>query len=73
MIGQQKNDRTLYHQNYHLIQKPVNTFENPDAYQNYLGFLKYLFIWLHQVLIAACRSSIFSCSKGRSLVVAWEL
>ena len=26
MIGQQKNDRILYHQNYHLIEKPVITF-----------------------------------------------
>ena len=25
MICQQKNNRTLYHQSYHLIEKPVNT------------------------------------------------
>ena len=36
MIGQQKNNRTLYHQNYGLIEKPVITFLNPDAYQNCL-------------------------------------
>ena len=36
MIGQQKN-RTLYHQNYSLIERPLITFQNPDAYQNYLG------------------------------------
>ena len=27
MIGQQKNNKTLYHQNYHLIEKPVIIFE----------------------------------------------
>ena len=37
MISQQKNNRTLYHQNYHLIEKPEITFENPDEYQNYFG------------------------------------
>ena len=37
MISQQKNKRILYHQNYHLIEKPVITFKNLDAYQNYLG------------------------------------
>ena len=26
MIGQQKSNRILYHQNYHLIEKPVITF-----------------------------------------------
>ena len=26
MIGQQKNNIILYHQNYHLIKKPVNHF-----------------------------------------------
>ena len=26
MIGQQKNNRITYHQNYHLIEKPVITF-----------------------------------------------
>ena len=26
MIGQQKNNRTLYHQNYDLTEKPVITF-----------------------------------------------
>ena len=26
MIGQQQNKRTLYHQNYDLIEKPVITF-----------------------------------------------
>ena len=36
MIGQQKNNRTLYHQNYNLIEKTVVTFQNPGAYQNYL-------------------------------------
>ena len=36
MIGQQKNNRTQYHQNYYLIEKPVITFKNPDARQNYL-------------------------------------
>ena len=36
MISQQKNNRSLYHQNYDLIEKPVITFKNPDAYQNYL-------------------------------------
>ena len=29
MIGQQKNYRILYHQNYHLIEKSVITFKNP--------------------------------------------
>ena len=38
MTGQQKNDRILYHQNYGWIEKPVITFQNPDAYQNYLEF-----------------------------------
>ena len=33
----QKNNRTLYHQNCHLVEKPVITFRNSDAYQNYLG------------------------------------
>ena len=41
MIGQKKNNnnkkkknnRTLYHD---LIEKPVITFKNADAYQNYL-------------------------------------
>ena len=28
MIGQQKNNRTQYHQNYYLIEKPVITFKN---------------------------------------------
>ena len=37
MICQQKNYRNLYHRNYHLIEKPVITFKNPGAYQNYLG------------------------------------
>ena len=37
MIGQQKNNRILYNQNDHLVEKPVITFKNPDAYQNYLG------------------------------------
>ena len=37
MIGPQKNNRTLYHKNYHLIENPVVTFENPDAYHKYLG------------------------------------
>ena len=37
MIGQQENNRTLYHQNYNLVEKPVITFKNLDAYQNYLG------------------------------------
>ena len=36
MIGQQKNSRTQYHQNHYLIEKPVITFKNPDACQNYL-------------------------------------
>ena len=27
MIGQQKNDRILYHENYHLIEKPVITLK----------------------------------------------
>ena len=40
MIGQQKNYRILYHQNYHLIEKPVITFQNSDAYQNYLEIKK---------------------------------
>ena len=35
MIGQQKNNSVLYHQNYHLIEKPVITFLNLDTYQNY--------------------------------------
>ena len=30
------NRKTLYYQNYHLIEKSVITFQNPDAYQNYL-------------------------------------
>ena len=38
MIGQQKNNSILYHQNYHLIEKTLITFLNPNAYQNYLGF-----------------------------------
>jgi len=37
MIGQQKNNRIPYHPNYHLIEKPVITFKNPDEYQNLLG------------------------------------
>ena len=37
MTDQPKNNRTLYHQNYGLIEKPVITFKNPDVYQNYLG------------------------------------
>ena len=32
---QQKNNRILYHQSYYLIRKPIITFKNPDAYQNY--------------------------------------
>ena len=32
-----KNNRTLYHRNCHLMEKPVIIFKNPDAYQNYLG------------------------------------
>ena len=36
MIGQQKNNRTLFHQNQDRTEKPVITFKNPDAYQNYL-------------------------------------
>ena len=39
MFGQQKN-RTLYHQNYSLIERPLITFQNPDTYQNYLGFFE---------------------------------
>ena len=27
MIGQQKNSRILYHQNHHVIEKPVITFK----------------------------------------------
>ena len=55
MIGQQKNYRILYHENYYLIENPVIIFKNPDAYQNYLGiFLKntsaqvllFFFFWL---------------------------
>ena len=37
MIGQQKIDRILYHQTYHLMGKPVITFLNPNVYKNYLG------------------------------------
>lgn len=40
MTSQQKNNRFLYHQNYHLIGKPVVTFKNLDAYQNYLGMFR---------------------------------
>ena len=36
MIGQQKKI-VLYHQDYHLIEKPVITFQNPNAYNYYLG------------------------------------
>ena len=32
-----KNNRTLCHQNCHLIEKPIITLKNLDAYQNYLG------------------------------------
>ena len=35
MIGQQKNNRILYHQNYHLIEETVITIKNQDSYQNY--------------------------------------
>ena len=35
MIGQQKNNRILHHQNYHLIEKIVITFKNQDSFQNY--------------------------------------
>ena len=42
MIGQQKNNVTLYCQNQDLIEKHVITLKNPYAYQNYLGiFEKY--------------------------------
>ena len=42
MIGQHKNNRILYHQNRHLLEKPIIIFFNPDGYQNYLGsFWKY--------------------------------
>ena len=37
MICQQKNNRILYHQDYHLIEKRVIAFQNPNAYKNYLG------------------------------------
>ena len=40
MIGQQKNNRILYHQNYRLIEKPVITFWNPHAFHNYLGIFE---------------------------------
>ena len=40
MTGQQKNNRILYHQNCYLIEKLVITFQNPDAYENYLGLVK---------------------------------
>ena len=37
MSGQQKNNVILYHQKYHLLEKSVITFWNPNASQNYLG------------------------------------
>ena len=41
MIGQQKNNVTLYCQHQDLIEKHVITLKNPYAYQNYLEiFLK---------------------------------
>ena len=36
MIGQQKNNKTAYHQNSNLIEKPVITLLNPDVHQDYL-------------------------------------
>ena len=36
MTDQQKSNRTLYHQNDDLVEKPVITLKNPDAFQNYL-------------------------------------
>ena len=39
MISQKKNNRILYHENYHLIEKPA-LFKNPDAYWIILEFFE---------------------------------
>lgn len=44
MIGQEKNNRTLYYQIYHLLEKAVITFfflTNPDASELSWNILKY--------------------------------
>lgn len=42
MIGQEKNNRTLYYQIYHLLKKAVITFlTNPDASELSWNILKY--------------------------------
>ena len=55
MTDQQKNNRILDHQNYHLIGKPVVTFKNPDEYQNYLGICWKIQMPRYYFYLLSCR------------------